>query len=240
MPVRPQLQQFLSLPKTAWLQLLLGLGLSVGSLLAFAELVDDILEKDTRFWDYWAYRLLHLQDNPNWETLMRWMSQLGSVKSMVALSVCVLLWLYVARHDLRAMVLFLLSNLGGSLLNVLLKLSFRRDRPLLDPELEAWGYSLPSGHAMGAMIFYGFLAYLLIRSQRHWLIKISLCCLFSTLILLIGLSRIYLNAHYFSDVVAGFVAGSFWLTACILALEARPWYQKHFAPPEQPPTEQQG
>ena len=81
---------------------------------------------------------------------------------------------------------------------------------------------------MGAMIFYGFMTYLIIRSQRGLWTSTLLSAIMVLFILGIGISRIYLNAHYASDVLAGFVAGSFWLVACILALEARPFYRKYW------------
>jgi len=78
---------------------------------------------------------------------------------------------------------------------------------------------------MVSLIAYGMLAYVLIilrsRSHRSRLVIVGLTTL---LVLTIGLSRLYLGAHYFSDVVGGYAAGMLWLSACISGLEVtRRW-----------------
>ena len=198
-------------PLKAYAYLGLGAGLVVSTLVLFAELVDEILEHEIMLWDKWMYFVLQSYTHDTLNVLMYFTTAMGSGVSVVALSVAVLLWLG-----------------GGLAFNLLLKVLLQRDRPESNPDIGAVGYSLPSGHAMGAMIFYGFLAYLIIRSQRSKGVKLLLTLLMLTFTVLIGVSRIYLNAHYASDVLAGFIAGCFWLSACILALEARPMYRKYW------------
>ncbi len=86
-----------------------------------------------------------------------------------------------------------------------LKELFERTRPTGEALTIASGYSMPSGHAMLSMAFYGFLAVLLLRQRNRpyswWAAGLLL------LVLLIGFSRIYLNVHYLSDVLAGFILG---------------------------------
>ncbi len=85
-----------------------------------------------------------------------------------------------------------------------LKNYFERSRPEGIELTLAGGFSFPSGHAMLSMVFYGFLAILLIRNHRS--IKANFAALaLSILVLLIGFSRVYLNVHYASDVLAGFL-----------------------------------
>lgn len=92
----------------------------------------------------------------------------------------------------------------------MLKLVFRRPRPDVLRLVEQSGYSFPSGHAMNSMIFYGLAAYLLVRRGRHWS-RYLVAGFVAVLVLLIGLSRIYLGVHYASDVLAGFLIGAGWL-----------------------------
>jgi undecaprenyl-diphosphatase len=101
-----------------------------------------------------------------------------------------------------------------------LKRVFHRPRPAWDlPILIARGWSFPSGHAMGSLVAYGMLVYLIVRTMGHARRRLALAGCALVLVLLIGLSRMYLGVHYFSDVVAGYAAGTVWLTACITGLE---------------------
>jgi undecaprenyl-diphosphatase len=74
---------------------------------------------------------------------------------------------------------------------------------------------------MGSVIGYGSLAYVgTVLLRRRWA-KALLVALVAALVLLIGLSRIYLRAHWFSDVIGGFAIGICWLWACITILARR-------------------
>jgi membrane-associated phospholipid phosphatase len=102
--------------------------------------------------------------------------------------------------------------LSSVLIMLGLKILFNRHRPLI-PLLEpARGLSFPSGHAFMSVCFYGLLMIIIWREERpHPVLKWVLLLLVITLLLFIGFSRIYLRVHYFTDVLAGFCIGSFWL-----------------------------
>ncbi len=102
---------------------------------------------------------------------------------------------------------------GGIALNPLLKRIFARPWPFL-------AHSFPSGHAMFAVIAYGLLAYFALSKLDNQVTRVVVVVGTVTLVLLIGLSRIYLGVHYVSDVVGGFAIGAVWLMACITATEA--------------------
>ena len=92
-----------------------------------------------------------------------------------------------------------------ALLNNILKLIVRRARPTGFRLIAETGYSFPSGHSMGSMAFYGYLIYLIYKNVRNKKLRWTLITCFSLLILIIGMSRIYLGVHYTSDVFAGFL-----------------------------------
>ena len=118
---------------------------------------------------------------------------------------------------------------GASLLYHWLKLAVHRPRPAYAGELlQNPTWSFPSGHAMGALVGYGMLAYVLVvlvRGTRE--AKICIVTGAAVLIAAIGVSRLYLGVHYLSDVIGGYGAGLLWLSLCIGAMEfVRRWQGK--------------
>lgn len=89
--------------------------------------------------------------------------------------------------------------------NQILKRIIARPRPNEFRIVEETGYSFPSGHSMVSMAFYGLFIYLIYKKIDNKYLKWTLITLLSILILLIGVSRIYLGVHYASDVCAGFL-----------------------------------
>lgn len=92
-----------------------------------------------------------------------------------------------------------------TILSQALKIIIQRPRPTEYHIINETGYSFPSGHSMVSMAFYGFLIYLIYKNIKNKYLKISLIVILSLLIVMIGISRIYLGVHYTSDVCAGFL-----------------------------------
>jgi undecaprenyl-diphosphatase len=109
---------------------------------------------------------------------------------------------------------------GGSLLNWGLKQFFARTRPLHDHGFaSADGFSFPSGHASGTLLVFGMLAYLVVRhSAPRWHLPVAALALAT--IVFVGASRVLLQVHWFSDVLAGWANAAAWAALCIAALEA--------------------
>ncbi|QWT18174.1 phosphatase PAP2 family protein [Collinsella sp. zg1085] len=103
-------------------------------------------------------------------------------------------------------------NLGlAVLLNVGIKMLVQRPRPVGFRLIEETGFSFPSGHSMASMAFFGLIVWLIWHYEADKRQRVLLSGAFSLLILMIGISRIYLGVHYASDVLAGFVAALLWL-----------------------------
>ncbi len=92
-----------------------------------------------------------------------------------------------------------------------LKRLFARQRPVGQLLEEAKNFSFPSGHALMSVTFYGLLAYIAWHSAKNKTAKWIIILLLISWIILIGLSRLYLRRHYYSDVAAGFAMGFLWL-----------------------------
>lgn len=109
--------------------------------------------------------------------------------------------------------------LNGLLIRGLKALGARaRPLHLHDALVVVDGYSFPSGHASASTVAYGLLAYLVVRrAPARWHLPAVLVAL--VLALGIGWSRVLLQVHFASDVLAGWAAGVAWLTACVLVIE---------------------
>ena len=147
-------------------------------------------------------------------------SILGSLEALALVGALVAVALLVQRSWLTLST-WLAAVLGGEALNLLLKHLFARPRPHFGhPLVVETSYSFPSGQAMESLVVYGMLVYfalLTLRSKRMRVVSVGGAVV---LVTLIGFSRVYLGAHYVSDVVGGFAAGGAWLSAVITVWEA--------------------
>lgn len=108
---------------------------------------------------------------------------------------------------------------GGLLLNGLIKRLFERARPSFDdPLLTLTTFSFPSGHTAGATLFYGTLsAYVLSRAHSSR-VRDAALALWFLMVIVVGLSRMYLGVHYLSDVLGGATWSLAWLTLCLIGV----------------------
>lgn len=145
-------------------------------------------------------------------------THLGDKLWVGSVAAVVLLVLLLRRHWQLALA-WTVALAGIVPINGSVKALFRRVRPLHDHGfIVEPGWSFPSGHAFGAMVFYGMLAYVLMRlSPRYHRAIIAAAIL---LIGVVGISRILLQVHYFSDVLAGYTVGAAWLVLCIGTIES--------------------
>jgi undecaprenyl-diphosphatase len=142
-------------------------------------------------------------------------TEVGSPEAMTGLTVLVALALLMRRRRLLALV-WLLAMIGTPVLNFSLKSVFARDRPAFrDPVIDETTYSFPSGHSMAAVIAFGMLTYFLLTVLSDRRERAAVVVLAALLVGAIGFSRIYLGAHYFSDVIGGFAVGGAWLSVCV-------------------------
>lgn len=116
----------------------------------------------------------------------------------------------------RGVVQTILVLLLASISNMMLKRFIDRARPGIEHLVSVETLSYPSGHAMSAMAFYGFVIYLFFRFKINRFLKVAIIIFMAFIILSIGLSRIYLGVHYPSDIAGGYIAGFIWVVFCIL------------------------
>lgn len=162
------------------------------------------------------------QNNPVFAFVMQAASTLGDTWMGIVLIVAV-----SAFYGMRGQVLeacFIILTLSNFVLTAVLKVLVARPRPpdfVLNPAdffRVIDQYSFPSGHVLYFVVFFGFIAYLawLHQSGRSRILVIAIC---GALILLIGPSRVYLGAHWASDVLGSYIIGFLWLTLIILTYQ---------------------
>ena len=189
------------------LEIVFGVALFVGAFALFFYLSRVVFVQNSVALDAWAsgvvdgWRLAV----PGLTGPVRFVTFFAALPFLLPASIVVPLLLRRAgyRREARELVL---AMLGSILLNQLLKMYFNRPRPS-NALLQTWGLSFPSGHAMLGVTFYGCIAWLLARhfGRPGWAAVLLLWAG------LIGLTRVYLHAHYATDVLAGFAGGTAWL-----------------------------
>ena len=97
----------------------------------------------------------------------------------------------------------------------ILKEIVQRARPL-NILITETGFAFPSGHATISLIFFGIITYLIFKNRKSKTLKQTALIASILAVLIIGLSRLILNAHWFTDVLGGFALGAVILTICIL------------------------
>ena len=185
----------------------LGLLLFLAAFAVFFYLARVVFVHHSVALDNWAsgvvdgWRLAH----PGLTGPVRFVTFFAALPFLLPASLVGPLLLRRAGHPREAWEL-VLTMAGSVLLNQLLKTYFNRPRPS-NALLHTFGLSFPSGHAMLGLTFYGCLAWLLARhfGRPGWVVPLVLWAG------LIGLTRVYLHAHYATDVLAGFAGGAAWL-----------------------------
>ncbi len=222
---RLSLQRFSGLPLSFLVMAMLWAIATLGGLIQDVIASDPIVEADIRI-----ENLLYFFRNPRATEVLLWLTQLGNWKVIILWSLGLSLFLFLW-HNKKFIVPLWTSLLGAQVLALLGKVIVQRERPALAVYAED-SFSFPSGHATVAVVFYGFLAYLIWRTVVNRNIRLNALLLSAVLILTVGFSRLYLGVHYLSDVLGGYVLGMIWL---IIGISLCEW---KITPKLQPITKQ--
>jgi membrane-associated phospholipid phosphatase len=208
--VHPPMASFFAFFSVFWL------GICIVTTYLLAEISDEVLEQDSFAIDKAILLHIHQLANPTLDILMVSITRLGDPKTVVPLTLVITGLLWWQRQRIEAQI-FALNAAGGAVLSYVLKLAFNKSRPQLweSPIIETT-FSYPSGHALGSMVLYGFLSYVLATIYPRY--AKLLYGVATLLIVLIGLSRLYLGVHWPTDILAGYAIGFLWITVCITLL----------------------
>lgn len=174
----------------------------------FVALLEDVLEGDLIRIDAAAYAIVVERLRAEWLTpVMEAFSALATPVSLIVLLLVIVAFAPGKRPGACAATNLVLVFL----LNQALKFIVQRPRPDGFQLAVEQGFSFPSGHSMVAMAFFGLLAWMVWRYESDRATRIGCAVAFGIVIVLVGVSRIYLGVHYASDVLAGFCVSLAWL-----------------------------
>ena len=156
--------------------------------------------------------------NETLTTIFKMITSLASVKFILVIFIISLLGLIKYKKGIFFSIIICLDTI----VNLIVKKIIGINRPdKINWLVVEKGYSFPSGHTMISITFYGLLIYFITKSNIKKSTKILLSIILGVLILLIGLSRIYLGVHYFSDVIGGLLWGGLLLFSYIKFIERK-------------------
>lgn len=188
-------------------------------LLLLGWLSQEVWHKESFQLDTTVLLYLHRLANPLLDRVMLIITSLGNPEFVFMIIVGSAGWL-LWRRQFDEVKILIVACLGTLVLNQGMKLLFARPRPVLWPSLlHETSFGFPSGHALGSMVLYGLLAYFYAFHRPYYAQKIYIGT--TILILLIGLSRLYLGVHFPTDIIAGYGMGWLWLITCISLLKFR-------------------
>lgn len=156
--------------------------------------------------DEFLLKIIHEHHNPIIFILMRAISFIGSAYFLVPVMFVTIIYT-ITKKNYYITKLLLISTLGSYITNFLLKKIFQRVRPLEYFLVDQGGLSYPSGHSMVTMTFYMTLAYIITKILKEKEYKKWIFLFSYTMIILMGVSRLYLGVHWPTDVIGGYLIG---------------------------------
>ena len=180
----------------------------------FAKMVEDVIEKEyIMVIDRWISIHINSTHTPLINSLMIFLTNLNSAVGIFVFSVLLLLFLFY-RKWYKEMLLYIFSVAGANVAFVVIKMIVQRLRPDSDLIFVS-GYSFPSGHAtmataMAVAVYFIFSKR--VRPDKRGFL-LTICSIW---IIMIAFSRVYLDVHWLSDVLAGIGLGLFWVTLVVM------------------------
>lgn len=193
------------------LEVFVLLGVFTAALIAFIFIAEMVFHGNTHEFDTNAFDFIAAHVSDIRTDIMRLFTFLGTHTFLIPANLLLTAWFLFIRKRRWNSIKIPAVALSSLLLMFILKLIFHRDRPLTPLLAAAKGYSFPSGHALMSVTFYGLLIFIVWQSAKPVWVKWLLSASLFLLIIVIGISRVYLRVHYASDVLAGFCIGLMWL-----------------------------
>jgi undecaprenyl-diphosphatase len=195
-------------------EILVGIIYFVFSLLVFFYFTQAVIDKHLYSLDMQITTEVLAWRSPVLTMLMELLTSLGGQVPFILVSLGSI-FLLIKKHRKEAL-LFSLALSIGTLIGLFFKYVIGRPRPEVLHLTSELTPSFPSSHAMNAFIFCALLSYFSFHFFRNKKVTVLLTVLSMIYVLVVGFSRVYLGVHYFSDVVAGYIAGFWWFVTVLL------------------------
>ena len=166
-----------------------------------------VLTKKDIYLDSFVYNFISKHISDNLTFVVKNLTHIASAITVILITIIVLIFFKNKKYGFY----MALNLIIITIFQLILKNIFARNRPVDINLIEETGYSFPSGHSLTAMAFYGFIIYLIYNSKLPKRSKNIYISLFSLLIFIVGISRVYLGVHFFTDVIGAFSFSLFYL-----------------------------
>jgi len=151
------------------------------------------------FLDTYIYKIIYGLRNAFWDFIFINITKMGNITIILIIVIALLLKINRKNQEILSLTVILTV-----LSNQLIKLIVKRPRPNHIRLIRQAGYSFPSGHSMISIAVYGFLLYYIQKKYKKKYSKVIISTILVLLIIMIGISRVYVGVHYPSDIVGGY------------------------------------
>lgn len=206
--------------------ILVALFLVVGGINLFVYLTETLQSNFINRFDRRITDFIISFRNPQLNNIFQFITDVGDLQGYLLVTALTAIFFYWKFKNLKLIGEIVFVVIVSGLSNIALKQVINRARPDAVHLVSVETLSYPSGHAMSAMAFYGFLIFLIYNFKLNTLLKTGLILIFIMLIAAIGISRIYLGVHFPSDVAGGFIAGFIWVIFCIVLFHVIDLFRK--------------
>ena len=214
-------------PRLVLRHVVLGVILSIIFTLVFVRLFDFVDDnKNVAPFDRDLLSFMNQHRNPVLTQMATILAHLGSPTVIVGIAFVAAIAGLIWRKIRGAAWTLPIAVIGAGIIIQSVKMLIQRPRPTLyTPLLHEGGFSFPSGHSLIAMVVYGLLGYFALGLVKNRAARLAVRVITVLVVFFIGLSRVYVQVHYPTDVLAGWTAGIPWLVACLGLHEvlARRW-----------------
>ena len=164
-----------------------------------------------------VYDFIFSFNNTALTNIFKIISLLASTKMIILYNIIIVIVMIIRKSN--KLVLVPIASILSAIINNVIKIIVARERPGINPLVIETTYSFPSGHSMISILFFGTLLYIINRENYKY--KKAFNIIIPIYILSVGISRIYLGVHYFSDCISGYLIASIILV--LLTVRREKW-----------------